>query len=245
MGQLVVKFKEWREKLELSHEKAKHVSSRNSPAEQKSLTSEDALNLNRDYGATQETKPLLPSDELSTKLDMLERVLENQKNFLEDHDAKIQEIENVIRKLLVVQEEKQKQSEPDVKFSQDAVFHDFHVDEEQAESRDPWSRFEHHAQTLKSHEERLEKNTTKIEIIREMLEDTKGDQQNEGLKQKLCEYKQQLKKQRESYERLKKEVEEQLQIQQKLQDNMLAGFIVGFVILVMICMLPRTLLTSG
>ena len=88
------------------------MSSRNSPAEQKSLTSEDALNLNRDYGATQETKPLLPSDELSTKLDMLERVLENQKNFLEDHDAKIQEIENVIRKLLVEQEEKQKQSEP-------------------------------------------------------------------------------------------------------------------------------------
>ena len=74
---------------------------------------------------------------------------------------------------------------------------------------------------------------------------SKGDQQNEGLKQKLCEYKQQLKKQRESYERLKKEVAEQLQIQQKLQDNMLAGFIVGFVILVMICMLPRTLLTSG
>ena len=73
----------------------------------------------------------------------------------------------------------------------------------------------------------------------------KGDQGSEGLKLKLGEYKQQLKKGREYYEKLKKEVEEQLQIQQKQHDNMLAGFIVGFVILVMIFMVPRTLLTSG
>lgn len=61
---------------------------------------------------------------------------------------------------------------------QDTVF-DFLVastteDEVQAESRDPWRRFEHHARILKSHEERLENNITKIEIIREMLEQKKG-----------------------------------------------------------------------
>lgn len=71
----------------------------------------------------------------------------------------------------------------------------------------------------------------------------KGEREK-ALKRKLMEYEEQLKKRSESYEKLKKEVEEQLQIQQKLQDNMLAGFIVGFVILVMICMLPRTLLAS-
>lgn len=47
-------------------------------------------------------------------------------------------------------------------------------DDEQAESSDPWRRLEHHARILKSHEERLESNITKIEIIREMLEQTKG-----------------------------------------------------------------------
>ena len=47
-------------------------------------------------------------------------------------------------------------------------------DDELAESRDPWRRLEHHARILKSHEERLETNITKIEIIREMLEDKKG-----------------------------------------------------------------------
>lgn len=61
---------------------------------------------------------------------------------------------------------------------QDTVF-DFLVastteDEAQAESSDPWRRFEHHARILKSHEERLENNITKIEIIREMLEQKKG-----------------------------------------------------------------------
>lgn len=66
-----------------------------------------------------------------------------------------------------------------------------------------------------------------------------------SLKRKLNEYEEQLKKRSESYEKLKAEVEEQLQTQQQLQDNMLAGLIVGFVILVMICMLPRTLLASG
>lgn len=106
-------------------------------------------------------------------------------------------------------------------------------------------RFEQHKQILQTHEERLEKNATKIEIIREMLNDIQGDQGSEVLKLKLGEYKQQLKKGREYYEKLKKEVEEQLQIQQKQHDNMLAGFIVGFVILVMIFMVPRTLLTSG
>jgi len=47
-------------------------------------------------------------------------------------------------------------------------------DDEQAESRDPWRILEHHARVLKSHEERLENNITKIEIIREMLEEKKG-----------------------------------------------------------------------
>ena len=47
-------------------------------------------------------------------------------------------------------------------------------DENQAESRDLWRMFECHAQILSGHEERLENNITKIEIIREMLEEKKG-----------------------------------------------------------------------
>lgn len=223
MGQLLVKFKEWREKLELSHEKAKHGSSRTISLEQKLLPSEDDQKPTKDYGATHETKTLPSSDELFTKLNTLERVLDDQKKFLEDHDAKIQEIENFIRKLANEREENQQE----VKLS------------------DPWRRFEQHKQILTSHEERLEKNATKIEIIKEMLDDIQGGQGSEVLKQKLKEYKELLKKGRECYERLKEEVEEQLQIQQKQLDNMLAGFIVGFVVLVIIFMVPRTLLTSG
>lgn len=223
MGQLLVKFKEWREKLELSHEKAKHGSSRTISLEQKLLPSEDDQKPTKDYGATHETKTLPSSDELFTKLDTLERVLDDQKKFLEDHDAKIQEIENFIRKLANEREENQQE----VKLS------------------DPWRRFEQHKQILTSHEERLEKNAIKIEIIKEMLDDIQGGQGSEVLKQKLKEYKELLKKGRECYERLKEEVEEQLQIQQKQLDNMLAGFIVGFVVLVIIFMVPRTLLTSG
>ncbi|KAL9989557.1 hypothetical protein ACROYT_G004119 [Oculina patagonica] len=228
MGQLVVRFKEWREKLELSHDKAKHASSQSNRPEQKSLTSGDTKKPNRDYGATSEIENL-PSKELLKKLEVLECLLENQRKFLEDHDAKIQEIDDVINKLVAEQQKRDKQIEKG--------------DDEQAESRDPWRRFEHHARILKSHEERLENNITKIEIIREMLEQEKGEQEK-ALKRKLIVYEEQLKKRSESYEKLKKEVEEQLQIQQKLQDNMLAGFIVGFVILVMICLLPRTLLAS-
>lgn len=223
MGQLLVKFKEWREKLELSHEKAKHGSSRTISLEQKLLPSEDDQKPTKDYGATHETKTLPSSDELFTKLDTLERVLDDQKKFLEDHDAKIQEIENFIRKLANEREENQQE----VKLS------------------DPWRRFEQHKQILTSHEERLEKNAIKIEIIKEMLDDIQGGQGSEVLKQKLKEYKELLKKGRECYERFKEEVEEQLQIQQKQLDNMLAGFIVGFVVLVIIFMVPRTLLTSG
>lgn len=223
MGQLLVKFKEWREKLELSHEKAKHGSSRTISLEQKLLPSEDDQKPTKDYGATHESKTLPSSDELFTKLDTLERVLDDQKKFLEDHDAKIQEIENFIRKLANEREENQQE----VKLS------------------DPWRRFEQHKQILTSHEERLEKNAIKIEIIKEMLDDIQGGQGSEVLKQKLKEYKELLKKGRECYERLKEEVEEQLQIQQKQLDNMLAGFIVGFVVLVIIFMVPRTLLTSG
>lgn len=71
------------------------------------LPSEDDQKPIKDYGVTHETKTLPSSDELFTKLDTLERVLDDQKKFLEDHDAKIQEIENFIRKLANEREENQ------------------------------------------------------------------------------------------------------------------------------------------
>ena len=82
-------------------------SSRTISLEQKLLPSEDDQKPTKDYGATHETKTLPSSDELFTKLDTLERVLDDQKKFLEDHDAKIQEIENFIRKLANEREESQ------------------------------------------------------------------------------------------------------------------------------------------
>lgn len=71
------------------------------------LPIEDDQKPTKDYGATHEIKTLPSSDELFTKLDTLERVLDDQKKFLEDHDAKIQEIENFIRKLANEREENQ------------------------------------------------------------------------------------------------------------------------------------------
>ena len=49
-----------------------------------------------------------------------------------------------------------------------------HEDEEEAKSRDLWKMFECHAEIMKDHAERLESNVTKIEIIREMLDEKKG-----------------------------------------------------------------------
>ena len=50
-----------------------------------------------------------------------------------------------------------------------------HEDEEEAKSsRDLWKMFECHAEILNDHAERLEGNITKIEIIREMLDEKKG-----------------------------------------------------------------------
>lgn len=248
MGQLVVKIKEWREKFELSHDKAKHASSQSSRPEKKSLTNGDSKEQNRDYGSTRQIEHL-PKEELFKKLETLECLLDNQRKFLEDHGVKIMEIENAIHKLTAEHEEKEKEAEKDIQSNLQVAVLDLlagstEEDDEQAESRDPWRRLEHHARILKSHEERLENNITKIEIIREMLEEKKSERQR-SLKRKLTKYEEQLKKGSESYENLKQQVEEQLQTQQHLQDNMLAGLIVGFVILVMICMLPRTLLASG
>ena len=49
-----------------------------------------------------------------------------------------------------------------------------HEDEEEAKSRDLLKMFECHAEILNDHSERLEGNVTKIEIIREMLDEKKG-----------------------------------------------------------------------
>ena len=46
--------------------------------------------------------------------------------------------------------------------------------EDQAATRDLWKMFECHEQILNEHEKRLENNITKIEIIREILEQQKG-----------------------------------------------------------------------
>lgn len=249
----MVKFKEWREKLELSHEKAKHVSSEHhTRSELRSLIcSEDKDKpLTRDEGATSEINSS-SKEELFKKFEMLENVLKNQGKFLEDHDIKIQEIENVINKIMLDKEKKaDNQTETDTfQLNPDALFDRLvgsstNGNGDQAESRDLWKMFECHSQILNGHEERLENNITKIEIIREILDQEKGKQEK-TLRKKLKEYEELIKKHCESYEKLKKEVEEKLQIQQKLQDNLLAGFLVGFVIMVLICMLPRTLLASG
>ena len=61
--------------------------------------------LTRDEGATSEIKTL-SKEELFKKFEMLENVLQNQGKFLEDHDIKIQEIENVINKIMVDKEKK-------------------------------------------------------------------------------------------------------------------------------------------
>lgn len=49
--------------------------------------------------------------ELFQKLDKLESVMENQRKFLEDHDIKIQEIENVINKIM---KDKRRQEEDQI-----------------------------------------------------------------------------------------------------------------------------------
>ena len=54
----------------------------------------------------------------------------------------------------------------------------------------------------------------------------------------------QLNEQGENQRKMKKELEEQGQIQQNLHENLMAGVIVNFMIMVVICMLPRALLTS-
>ncbi|KAK2566948.1 hypothetical protein P5673_008710 [Acropora cervicornis] len=223
MGQLVVKLKELRDKLELSHDKSKHVSSQGGRSEQKSLQIQDrSKSRSRDYGATAEIEAA-PEEVWTKKFEMMERILENQRKFLEDHNIKIQEIENLLVDLPVGST---------------------HVGENEVRQRDLRKMFQRHEETLRNHTEQLEETCTKIETIREMLDDKKGFQES-FLKRKLKEYEAMLRTHCENYEKLKIEIEDRLQLEQKLQDNLLAGFIVGFVIMVMICTLPRSLLASG
>ena len=87
------------------------ASSQYTRPEQRSLTSDDSnKSPTRDYGATGDIGSY-SKEELLKKLDMLECVLENQRKFLEDHDIKIQEIENVINKILADKELKDNQTE--------------------------------------------------------------------------------------------------------------------------------------
>lgn len=250
MGQLLVKFKELRDKLELSKDRSKQVSSQRNPSERKSLKRQDeSKGQSRDYGATAEIDPPLKADDLSKKFEMMERILENQRKFLEDHHVKIQDIENVIQTIVVDKKEKENQRDTDVhqvkpELVLDRCTGSTNVNDDEVRPRDLHEMLQSHEQILDNHTEQLEETCTKIETIREMLDDSKG-YHGKSLKKKLQEYEGMLRKQCENYEKLKKEIEDQLQLQQKLQDNMLAGFIVGFVIMVMISLMPRTLLTPG
>lgn len=52
-----------------------------------------------------------PEEDWTKKFEMMERILENQRKFLEDHNIKIQEIENVIQKILAETQDKDNQPE--------------------------------------------------------------------------------------------------------------------------------------
>ena len=83
------------------------ASSQNSRPEKRSLTWESRdTSLTRDDGSDSSYR-----QELFQKLDKLESVMENQRKFLEDHDIKIQEIENVINKIL---KDKRRQEEDQI-----------------------------------------------------------------------------------------------------------------------------------
>lgn len=235
--------------MELSRDKSKHVSSQGGRSEQKSLQIQDrSKSRSRDYGATAETEAA-PEEVWTKKFETMERILENQRKFLEDHNIKIQEIENVIQKIVAETQGKDNQQDTDAQQLRPELLVDLpvrstHVGENEVRQRDLRKMFQRHEETLHNHTEQLEETCTKIETIREMLDDKKGFQES-FLKKKLKEYEAMLRTHCENYEKLKIEIEDRLQLEQKLQDNLLAGFIVGFVIMVMICMLPRSLLTSG
>ena len=64
----------------------------------------------RDYGATAETEAA-PEEVWTKKFETMERILENQRKFLEDHNIKIQEIENVIQKIVAETQGKDNQQD--------------------------------------------------------------------------------------------------------------------------------------
>lgn len=64
----------------------------------------------RDYGATAEIEAA-PEEVWTKKFEMMERILENQRKFLEDHNIKIQEIENVIQKIVAETQDKNNQQD--------------------------------------------------------------------------------------------------------------------------------------
>lgn len=83
------------------------ASSQNSRPEKRSLTWESRdTPLTRDDGSDSSY-----GQELFQKLDKLESVMENQRKFLEDHDIKIQEIENVVNKIM---KDKRRQEEDQI-----------------------------------------------------------------------------------------------------------------------------------
>ena len=82
------------------------VSSEHTRPEERSLICEDKDKpLTSDKGATGEIDEST-KEKLFKKNEILESILENQRKFLEDHDIKIQEIENVIIKIMADKEKK-------------------------------------------------------------------------------------------------------------------------------------------
>ncbi|XP_031570234.1 uncharacterized protein LOC116304617 [Actinia tenebrosa] len=242
MGQFAVKIKQMAERLELNKDK------RNPTRLSKSLLeiSNKQTSTTDLRSAGQQTRESIMLLEVMSKLELIETVVENQRQIMGDQEAKLRALENTVRNAQVALSKVKKTAcedeVSDVEASRetplgrlfDSIFQEKSKNEE--DTKDPQEMIRQHEETLKNHEQRIEAVIEKIQIIWDrIMQDKESNSRLDAQQEEINELKKMVDCLRHNHDALKTESHSELEIQQKTLDNLFAGFVVAFLLLVFIC----------
>lgn len=179
---------------------------------------------------------------------VLEKVVDEQRKIIEEHGHKLATMEKILQRRLPQEnaalpdnDHKEEQEKLEGNFvDQNFVLEQKQLQSTSREVQEQQEMIGEQARSLKEHEVKLETQQTKIEIIREMLEEDKGVYcRGKQMKEQLDKQNKRLNKQESSLENIQTQFREDLKTQQSQLDILLAGFFVAFFIIVIIIMLPK------
>ncbi|EDO34666.1 predicted protein [Nematostella vectensis] len=241
MGQLAVKLKELVERIEWRLE-GKHEAL-STDGSYDSISREDNSKQTSTDDIYQEDKDLLRK--VLGKLELIETVVETQRNKLETQETKIKALKNTIKLAeksgrAVYKEDASEandsETEKDSTFGRifDSIFQEKSKVEDSPTTTDILDR---HSDRLQEQEEKLQAVLEKVGNIMDTIQDEQGLCKNMSeLKTTLATIQTSLDKLWLDHDAVKRKSNEELETHQKLLDNLFSGFVVAFVILVFICM---------